>query len=60
MKENVYTTEVEDREDLLRRIRIAAEYIRGQPWLFIDVANSIRRRCEVCLCAEGCHFEHLL
>jgi hypothetical protein len=49
MKENVYDTEVEDSEDLLRRIRIAAEDIRGQPRLFIDVRNSIRRNCEVCL-----------
>jgi hypothetical protein len=58
MKENVYSIEV-DREDL-RRIWIAAEDIRGQPRLFIDVRNSIRRRCEVCLRAEGGHIEHLL
>jgi hypothetical protein len=60
MKENVYATEFEDREELLRRIRIAAEDIRGQPRLFIDVRNSIRRRCEVCFSAEGGHFDHLL
>jgi hypothetical protein len=60
MKENVCATEVEDREDLLRRIRIAAEDIRGQPRLFINVRNTIRRHCEVCLRAEGGHFEHLL
>jgi hypothetical protein len=59
MKENVYATGVEDREDL-RHIRIAAEDIRGQPRLFIDVRNSIRRCCEVCLRAVGGHFEHLL
>jgi hypothetical protein len=60
MKENVHATEVENREDLLRRIRIDAEDIRGQPRLFIDVRNTIRRRCEVYLRAEGGHFEHLL
>jgi hypothetical protein len=41
MKENVYATEVEDCEDLLRLTWIAAEDIRGQPRLFIDVRNSI-------------------
>jgi hypothetical protein len=41
MIENVYATEVEDREDLLHHIRIAAEDIRGQPRLFIVVRNSI-------------------
>jgi hypothetical protein len=60
MKENVYATEVEHREDDLRRIRIAAEDMRSQPRLFTDVRNSIRRRCEVCLRADGGHFEHLL
>jgi hypothetical protein len=60
MKENVFGTEVEHREDDLRRIRIAAENIRGQPRLFIDVRNSIRRRYVVCLHAEGSPFEHSL
>jgi hypothetical protein len=59
MKENVYATEVENREDL-RHIQIAAEDIRGQPRLFIDVRNSIRSRCEVCLRAEGGHIKQLL
>jgi hypothetical protein len=59
MKENIYATEVEDREDLCHILK-AAENIRGQPRLFIDVRNSIRRCCKVCLHAEGGHFEHLL
>jgi hypothetical protein len=59
MKESVYATEVEGRKDL-RRIRTAAEDVRGQPRLFIDVRNSVRCRCEMCLCADGRHIEHLL
>jgi hypothetical protein len=60
MKENIYAIEVEDSEDLLRRIRIAAEDIRGQPRLFIDVRHSIRRLCEVYPRAEGGNFQNLL
>jgi hypothetical protein len=52
IKENVCVTEVEDREGLLRLIRIAAEDIRGQPRMDIDVRNSIRCRCELCLREE--------
>jgi hypothetical protein len=60
MIENDFATQVEDREDLLRSIRIVAEDIRGQSRLFIDVRKPIRRRCEVCQCAQTGHFEHLL
>jgi hypothetical protein len=55
---NVYATEVRDRDDIINRIESAAEDV--VPRQVVPVRASIRRRCEVCVQAEGGHFEHLL
>lgn len=60
MKEQVYRTPVEDEQDLLNRIMIAADNIRNDPGIFERVRGSLIRRAEACIRVNGGHFEQLL
>jgi hypothetical protein len=50
-KENVYATEVLDRDDLINSIEVAAAHI--VPSQLVSVRDSNRCRCEACVQAEG-------
>ena len=60
MKSMVYETPVESEEDLVARIAVAAGNIAEEPRLLNCVQESIQRRCQACIDAEGRHFEQLL
>lgn len=60
LKTLVYSTPVENIDDLRDRIIVACETIRNTPGLFQRIRNSIRRRVESCILVEGRHFQHLL
>lgn len=56
----VYTTPIVDEDDLRRRITNAFETIRNTHGLLQRVNASFYRRLEVCIQAEGGHFEQFL
>lgn len=58
LKEQVYATPVETREQLIDRIRNACDELRNGN--LIDAVQSVRRRSELCVQQNGSHFEHLL
>ena len=58
MRENVYETEIESREELLSKINTTVMEIRQRG--FGDVQREMRRRDETCIRARGGHFEDLL
>ncbi|GFT21471.1 uncharacterized protein TNCV_2307291 [Trichonephila clavipes] len=60
MKSLVYDTPVDNAEELVARIAVAAGEIRNSPGVFQNVRMSMRRRCEACIVARGRNFEHLL
>jgi hypothetical protein len=61
MKAKVYRrTRVENQEELLERIMVAAEEIRQNPEELARVSASLRRRVEACIRGNGDHFEHSL
>jgi hypothetical protein len=60
LKSIVYSTPVQDVQDLKQRIINGFEKIRLSPGIFERVRNSIKRRYDVCVQAEGGHFEQLL
>ena len=60
MKTLVHDTPVDNAEELVARITVAAGEIRAMSGLFQNVRISMRRRCEVCIEAGGRNFEHLL
>ncbi|GFT04312.1 uncharacterized protein TNCV_1928731 [Trichonephila clavipes] len=60
MKSLVYDTPVDNAEELVARIAVAAGEIRNSPGVFQNVRMSKRRRCEACIVARGRNFEHLL
>ena len=60
MKSLVYDTPVDNAEELVARIAVAAGEIRNSPGIFQNVRRSMRRRCEACIVARGRNFEHLL
>jgi hypothetical protein len=49
MKAKVYRTRVENQEELLERIMVAAEEIRQNPEELARVSASLRRRVEACI-----------
>lgn len=57
LKERVYTTEVENIDELRHRIYVASEELRQQ---FPRLAGNWIRRAHTCLEVQGQHFEHLL
>lgn len=60
LKSLVYTTPVENLEDLQNRILQGCDVIRNTPGIFESVRQSMRRRIAACLMARGAHFQHLL
>ena len=60
LKGLVYETPVISSEDLVARVVEAAARVRDRPGLFERVHQSMIRRCEACIVADGKNFEHLL
>ena len=60
MKQLVYETPVNSREDLAARIDVAAVKIRETPGVFENVRQSMLRRCQACITTGGRNFEHFL
>lgn len=60
LKSLIYTNPVENIDDLRNRIVAGCETIRNSPGIFHRIRNSMRRRVDACIEAEGGHFQHLL
>jgi len=60
MKEQVYSKEVNNREELLMRIHNVADIIRQTPNLLEKTWSSLHRRMEKCIEVNGGHIEQLL
>lgn len=60
MKDIVYRTEVNTRDELRERIVAAAEEIRNDGQEIRKATRSLLRRCTKCIEAGGWHFENLL
>ena len=60
MKAMVYRTPIQSVEDLTDRIMVAANHIRNNVDELRRVTNSLLRRAEACIRADGGHFEHLI
>lgn len=60
IKQLVYATPVDTIDILRERIIQAFETVRNQPGITERVRNSIVRRAEACIDAQGQHFEHFL
>jgi hypothetical protein len=60
IKENVDATEVQDCNDLISHILVAAVDIRGQPRQLVCAMDSIQCRYEACMQARGGNYEQLL
>lgn len=60
LKQLVYHVEITTRQQLLDRIEDAANSIRNDPNIIRRVTESLVRRCEACIQAEGGHFEQFL
>jgi len=60
MKDLVYSTPVENEEDLVARVVAAAGAIQDDENAFIAVRRSMIERCRLCNQVEGRHFEQLL
>ncbi|GFV83849.1 uncharacterized protein TNCV_387571 [Trichonephila clavipes] len=58
MKSLVYDTPVDNAEELVARIAVAAGEIRNSPGVFQNVRMSMRRRCEACIVARGRNFTY--
>lgn len=58
LKERVYATPVETREELINRIRNVCDEIRVHH--LVSVRRSIVRRYQLCVGQNGSHFEHLI
>ena len=60
LKALVYRTPIQDVQSLRARIMAGCETIRNTPGIFQRIRDSIRRRVDACINADGGHFEHLL
>lgn len=60
MKSLVYTTPIEDKDDLIHRITEACETIRNTPGILERVRSSMRRRAKSCVMVDGGHFQQFL
>ncbi|XP_026828181.1 uncharacterized protein LOC113562592 [Ooceraea biroi] len=60
LKTKVYSSPINDLEELRNRIHNACEIIRQRHRIFERVRESVRRRCQACMEMEGGHVEHLL
>ena len=60
MKALVFNTPVNNAVELIGRIAVASEEIRGMPEVFQNVWISMRQRCDVLIVADGRKIEYLL
>ena len=60
LKSLVYATPVNNCEELKNRITARCEQIRDTPGILERVRESMRRRVQACIDANGSHFQHLL
>ena len=60
LKSLVYTTPVENVEDLRNRIIAGCNLIRNDPGVFERVRQSMRRRLDACMLARGGYFQQFL
>lgn len=60
LKTLVYSTPIHTVEELKIRITDSCETIRNTPGIFYRVRESMRKRVEACILAEGGHFQHLI
>lgn len=60
LKSMVYSTPVQDIEDLRQRVENGCQIIRNTPGIFERVRQSMTRRAQQCIAVHGGHFEHLL
>lgn len=60
LKSLVYSSPVENIDDLRNRIIAGCATIRNSPQIFQRIRNSMRKRVDACIEAEGNHFQHFL
>ena len=60
MKTLIYNIPVDNAQEPVARIAVAAGEIRDMPGVFQNVWISMCRRCEVCIVTGRRNFEHLL
>lgn len=60
LKNRVYTTQVNTRQELWRRVQEACREVRNTPGVFERVRQSLLRRAQACMNEGGRNFEHLL
>ena len=60
LKALVYRTPIQDVQSLPARIMAGCKTIRNTPGILQRIRDSIRRRVDACINADGGHFEHLL
>ncbi|KYN29267.1 hypothetical protein ALC57_01390, partial [Trachymyrmex cornetzi] len=60
LKSLVYTTPIENENDLRNRIVASCEAIRNTPGIFERVRQSLRRRLDGCIMAQGGHFQQFI
>ena len=60
LKRLVYATPVPDEEILCARIVEGCDTIRHSPGIHQRIRDSMLRRVDACILANGGHFEHLI
>lgn len=60
LKTLVYTTPIQTVEELRQKILLSCQTIRNTPGIFERVRQSMRKRIEACILAEGGHFQQFL
>jgi len=60
MKDTVYETSFTSADDLLARVVEAAASVHDRPGVFERIRQSMIHRCQVCIVADGGHFENHL
>lgn len=60
LKQLVYASPVNNVQELRERVQNACQTIRSNAGIFGRVRQSLMRRANACIAANGGHFEHLL
>jgi hypothetical protein len=60
IKNSIYTTPINDLDDLRQRIRGKIEEINNVPNILENVTNALKTRILRCSQEEGRHFQHLI
>jgi hypothetical protein len=60
IKNSIYTTPINDLDDLSQRIRVKIEEINNAPNMLENVINGLKTRILSCSEEEGRHFQHLI